>query len=155
MAKTIAQKMEAVQANREWADRARANVPNVRVLANGAEADVETGVIVKGAPLLPTQARALANRRWDKARESFAAGVAAELRATGLLPNVDDQDAASMYVIGSKTTQMMMDSTFGNEYADVASLLVKTAGWVQPAADRNSQEQPGITDTPDTAPHLG
>lgn len=143
MAKTVAQKMEAEKNNREWATKMRADAPNVRILSNGAEYDQDKGQIVKGAPLLPSQASALAHRRWDKARESFAAGVAAELRDTGLLPAMDDQDAASMYVIGSKTTQMMMDATFGNEYADVASLLTKTAGWVPSAADRNTQEQPG------------
>ena len=46
-----------------------------KVLANGAIADVKTGVIIRGAPLSSSQARAIAKKRWEKAQAAAIRGL--------------------------------------------------------------------------------
>lgn len=131
---------KAHQVATEWKNR-------TRMLSNGALIDTKTGKFVSGGKVTTaisdtSQAVALARKRWDKARESFAAGIAAELRDTGMLPAVDDQDAASMYVLGSKSTSLLMAAENARGYSDLLQVVTKTAGWTPSHTD--GAEQPGI-----------
>ena len=115
-----------------------------RVLANGARADVQTGVIVAGAPLDSTQARAMARARWDKAQEAAAAGLLAGVTNSGVMaidPRAVPVDAWGCLI--ARGTEMAMQADNLRGVTEWARFAGQSAGML--ARDKDDQPAPGIT----------
>jgi hypothetical protein len=88
----------------------------------------------------PEHASTLARHRWDKQQRAFADGINEAIRSTGMMPAIDDQDAASMHVIGNKTATLLLDAENARGYSELLGKAVQLAGW----APDNKQQDSGL-----------
>jgi hypothetical protein len=112
----------------------------IRQLTNGAIQDQATGKII-GMNAPTEQYRALARKRWDKQQRAFADGINEAIKSTGMMPAIDDQDAASMHVIGNKTATLLLDAENARGYSELLGKAVQLAGWAPDARASGDQAQ--------------
>ena len=97
-------------------------------------------------PITQANASTIARQRWEKARAGFAAGIAQELRDTGMISNIDDMDTGAMHVLGAKTAELLISAENARGYAELLSTATRTAGWTPAVHERAEAEQSSLLD---------
>lgn len=115
-----------------------------RIFKNGAVYDTERKRIVcapspEHAPITKSNAKVVADKRWNAARDAFAQGVALGTVGKRVVP------LEAWARIGKKAGQLLMDAKSARGFADLARFTGEAAGFVPMARGReemtNEQEQ--------------
>ncbi len=110
------------------------------ILKNGVVRDKTNGQFVcapasEHAPITQSTARAIAKKRWDDAREAFAAGM-----AEGMGKRDAPNDAWG--AIGKKAAELLNETKSVRGFADLARFAGEASGSIPMARGREEMQEP-------------
>ena len=111
-----------------------------RMLKNGTVQDKTTGRFMsppapEHAPITPSNAQAVARKRWERSREAFAAGV-----AKGMVGR-EDAPTEAWGAIGTKAAELLNKATSARGFADLARFTGEAGGFVPMARGREEMQE--------------